>query len=93
MHPGLTLGSIEEGCRANLLVIDIDHPSMWPGTHPLRALALQDVGPAIEWMMVNGRWLSERGEHHATLVQDDDYRTGVVEARERMQALCKRIGL
>ncbi|MCB9675092.1 MAG: amidohydrolase family protein [Alphaproteobacteria bacterium] len=87
LHPGLPCGRIEVGARANLLVLDADHPSFWPGNDVLRALALQDVTPAIDRMMVNGRWLSESGDHQRALTRSDVYRESVREARARLARL------
>jgi 5-methylthioadenosine/S-adenosylhomocysteine deaminase len=50
LHPKLRVGRIEAGHRANLVVFDLDHPAFWPGSDPLRALALQDVTHAIDRM-------------------------------------------
>lgn len=87
LHPALPCGRIEAGARANLLVFDPDHPSFWPGNDVLRAIALQDVAPAIDRMMVNGRWLSEPGEHQRALTRSDVYRSAVAEARVRLARL------
>ncbi|MEZ4318076.1 MAG: amidohydrolase family protein [Myxococcota bacterium] len=84
LHPGFRTGRIEVGARANLLVLDPDHPAFWPGNDVLRALALQDVVPTIDRMMVNGRWLSEPGEHQQALLRSDRYRESVAEARARL---------
>lgn len=79
LHPGLPVGKIAPGYRANLVVYDVDHPCFWPGTDPLRALALQDVAPSIRRMMTNGRWLSNDREHQSTILTDPQ----LAEARER----------
>lgn len=87
LHPDLPVGAIRAGHLANLLVFDTDHPNFWPGTDLLRALALQDVTPAIERMMVNGRWLSEPGQHQRTVLGS----AWLQEARERARGGLERL--
>ncbi len=86
LHPGLRAGRIAEGCRANLLVIDPDHPAMWPANDILRSLAMQDVSPAIDRMMVNGRWMTPDREHH-TLGRTPEHREMAAEASARLARL------
>jgi 5-methylthioadenosine/S-adenosylhomocysteine deaminase len=86
LHPALPVGRIAAGCRANLLVIDPDHPAMWPATDVLRALAMQQVAPAIDRMMVNGQWVTEDREHHL-LGRLPEHREMALEARRRLERL------
>ncbi len=82
LHPRLRVGAIRPGYRANLVLYDSEHPCFWPGTDPLRALALQDVAPAIERMMLGGRWLSPPGEHRRAVLDAP----WLHDARERARA-------
>ena len=93
LHPKLRAGSIEAGHRANLLFIDPNHPSLWPATDPLRSLTLSDVGPAIHGLMVNGRWRGTPGDFHRSITQEDDAKSAIQEANERLAHLLQRCGL
>jgi 5-methylthioadenosine/S-adenosylhomocysteine deaminase len=91
MHPGLPLGELRAGYRANLLVWDLEHPGFWPRANPLRALTLSDITPAIWGMTVNGRWLGRRGEFQQSILGQVEYRDAIAEADERLRALMARI--
>jgi len=93
LHPTLKTGEIRHGMRANLLVVDLDHPSLWPATDPLRSLALSEIGPAIHALMVNGQWRGTPGDFHRSLVSTHDHKEAVQEANARLRALLKRSGL
>ena len=93
LHPDLTTGSIKAGARANLLVVDLSHPSVWPATDPLRSLTLSETAPAIYGMIVNGQWRGTPGNFHQSLLEATNYRYAVREANERLGALLKRSGL
>ena len=67
-HPKLSVGAIQVGYRANLVVYDLQHPSFWPAADILRSLALQDVARAITRMMQGGVWMSPDGEHASTIL-------------------------
>lgn len=92
MHDTFRVGSLQPGYRANLLVWDPDHPSMWPCADPLRTLAIADTTPAIHGMMVNGQWLGQRGDFARSLTHSDAYQNTVNEANERRQRLLERLG-
>ena len=79
--------------RANLLVVDLDHPSLWPASDPLRSLTLSEIGPAIHALMVNGQWRGTPGDFHQSLLSSVDHRGAVEEANGRLDALLKRAGL
>lgn len=92
LHPKLPVGRIAVGARANLIAFDTSHPAFWPGTDPLRALALQDVTRAIDRLMVNGRWLTAPGDHDS-LARTPEARDAVREGRARLDGLLRRIRL
>jgi hypothetical protein len=79
--------------RANLLVVDLDHPSLWPATDPLRSLTLSEVSPAIVGMMVNGSWRGALGDFQRSILDSDNHREAVTEAKGRLNALLNRAGL
>lgn len=92
LHPQHRAGVIAPGALANLTVWDTDHPAMWPGLDPHRALATGDVSGALVRMMTRGAWLSTRGEH-AALARTEAWRAARVEARARLEALLTRAGV
>ena len=88
LHPQTSVGEIQAGNRASLLVLDPDHPAIWPAVDPLRALAYCDAAPAIQAMMVGGNWLVPPDEDfRSTLLSSPDFREAVREARERRSRL------
>jgi 5-methylthioadenosine/S-adenosylhomocysteine deaminase len=93
MHAGLPLGEIAVGRRANLLVWDTDHPTFWPRRDLLRALTTADVTHAIWGMVVNGRWVGERGAFVSSLRDSEGFREASAEASQRLKSLLKRAGL
>jgi len=92
LNPDVTVGVLETGALANILVWDTEHPAMWPGTRPLRSLAMADTTSAIDRMMVAGRWISAHGEHQHACAKSDEVLEARKEASERFEALLARIG-
>jgi 5-methylthioadenosine/S-adenosylhomocysteine deaminase len=84
LAPRLGLGEIRPGARAHLVVYDPGHPSVWPCADPLRALAFSDATPAIEWMMLNGQFLGERGFFQQSVLGGEAYRLAREEADRRL---------
>lgn len=80
MHSKVRVGSIEPGALANLLAWDLDHPSMWPNTDPLRTLSMADTIGAIDGMWVAGQKVGD-------LRASDAYRDARIEADERLARL------
>jgi 5-methylthioadenosine/S-adenosylhomocysteine deaminase len=87
IHPRLRAGVLAPGALANLLVIDLDHPAVWPAHDPFAALAMADATRAIWAMYVAGAPVSEPGAFHHALVASDAYRDAQREARARLVAL------
>ncbi len=92
LHPALPCGALEPGRLANLLVLDPEHPALWPALDPLRALAMCDVAPAIETMMVRGRFLGRRGDFARSLLELG-YDAARAEATLRLRERLRRLGL
>lgn len=55
-------GCICPGWQADLQVVDADRPAMWPLGNPAAALVYSCEGNFVESLMVQGRWLMEKGE-------------------------------
>ncbi len=93
LHPGLRVGRIEAGRRANIAVWDLNHPACWPATDPFRTLTMSDMGPALWAMMTNGVWRGEPGRFRDSIVESDAYREACTEASARLGELMARLGL
>lgn len=88
MHPAFTAGVITPGAEADLLVLDPKHPSLWPGTDPLRALAYCDTSSALHGLMVGGAWRIDLGRVQ-TWLERDEHREATAEAEARLAALAE----
>ena len=93
MHPAFEAGVLAPGALANLTVWDTQHPSFWPGTHPLRTLALGDTCGAIHQMLSLGRWVGQAGDFHRSITQSDAYTQTRTRADEALKGLRARLGL
>ena len=93
LHPQMSAGLIAPGALANVVVWDTDHPSMWPGTRPLRTLAMGDTSAAIRQMMCAGRWLGDRDDYARSLTRHPAYLDAATEASARLEALIGRLNL
>jgi 5-methylthioadenosine/S-adenosylhomocysteine deaminase len=87
MHPAFVAGRIAEGALANLLVIDLEHPALWPAVEPLRALCMADAAPAIWAMYSAGRRIGTPGDFHRSIVRSAAYLEALDEARVRLARL------
>ncbi len=93
MHPEARAGALEPGALANLAVWDVEHPSMWPGDRPLRALSMGDTAGALQNLMVTGRWRGEHGDYAGSITRSPEYREARDEATARLRALFSRAGV
>ena len=91
LHPGFLSGVIAPGALANLAVWDASHPSMWPGSLPLRSLAMGDTAGALWGMMGRGRWIGQPGDFAQSVVTSSSYRRALEDAQARFKALCARL--
>lgn len=96
LHPHFTAGVLEAGALANVLAWDLSHPNLWPAHDILAALVMCDATPAIQSMMVAGRWIGrEPGGAAATdfrrsLLDSVEYRRAREDASARLDALLER---
>jgi 5-methylthioadenosine/S-adenosylhomocysteine deaminase len=93
MHPALPSGAVAPGCLANLAIWDLGHPAFWPATDPLRSLAYGDTTGAIDWMMVAGRFVGERGRFAASICESGKLGEARREADARLQRHLDRLGI
>ena len=66
------IGRLAPGCRADLVLVDLDAPSMMPMREPLRSLIYVAAERAIERVYVDGELVVEKGE-----VLTMDYRSAL----------------
>ncbi len=92
LHPKFNVGTLNVGAIANVCVWDLNHPSVWPATDPLRALTLGDAGPALHAMVLNGEWFGTPGYVAPSIIGGDLYQAHREEAQGRLAALMTRIG-
>lgn len=55
------IGRLAPGCRADLVIVDLDHPSMQPAHDPIRTLIYAADDRAIRLVYVDGRKVVEAG--------------------------------
>lgn len=91
LHNSLKLGRIAPGWRANLAVYDLDHPAMWPGNAPLRALCWGDASAALHQLIVQGEPVGPPGVWRQELLASDRYQAHRLEASQRWAALRARV--
>ncbi len=62
---GLEAGRIAPGCRADLVVLDPEHPALWnkDETHILDAWIFAGEARCVRDVMVGGRWRVKDGHH------------------------------
>ena len=89
MHPRMKTGAIEHGALANLMVLDANHPTLWPALDIPRTLAMADTASAIDRLMVAGAWRPVGMD----LRMDGAYREARHEADRRLERLLKRQGI
>ena len=58
---GVEGGRIEKGMAADLILLDLDHYSLTPGTDPLSDVVYSVNGSAVRYTIVNGRILMDDG--------------------------------
>ena len=75
------IGRLAPGCKADLVVINLSHPSMRPVREPLRSLLYVAAERAVERVYVDGRLVVENGR-----VKTIDYE----QASERLEAAQQR---
>ncbi|MBT6433683.1 MAG: amidohydrolase family protein [Deltaproteobacteria bacterium] len=93
MHPDLPVGKIQNGYRANIVVWDPEHPSLWPCLDVLQTLSMADASKGIYQMMTSGQWRGTAGHYSESIVESDDYKEARTEASLRLDGLLKRLNL
>lgn len=82
-----------EGALASFLVLNQEHPCLFPGTDLPRSVALGDFVGAIEWAVVGGQRLGQEEGLQRAILQNPAYKDTVYEARRRKAELFTRAGI
>jgi cytosine/adenosine deaminase-related metal-dependent hydrolase len=85
---GDDLGSLEAGKRADIVVLDLDHPHLTPYTDVPSLLVYQATGTEVTTVLCHGEVVVEDGE-----CQGLGSRPDPVSIRERSRSLVERAGL
>ena len=56
------IGRLAEGCKADIVAVDLECPEMLPARDPLRSLIFHAADRAVSEVWVNGRQLVAAGE-------------------------------
>lgn len=84
---------IQPGAPANLLVLDPEHPALFPAEDLPRLLVHAAVAPAIHQLLVHGQALGEPGNFSRSLLGKDEYKSALGEALARREELYARAGI
>ena len=90
-HTQFKTGTIQSGSLANIIIWDLDHPSMWPGDNVTRNLTMGDTTGAIYNMCIAGKWLGLNGNFSQSILNSDNYKFALIEANERLKKLLNKL--
>ncbi len=85
------IGSIEVGKRADVILLDLSGPHMYPNHHLPPVLAYQTHGTEVRWVWVDGEPLMEAGR--LSKVSEEEERSIREEAQTASAAIVERAGL
>ena len=77
------LGRIEAGCKADLVILDLDRPGLTPCYNPVSHIVYAATGGDVSDVVVAGRVLMERGE--LTTIDEEELMEQVRTALSRWQ--------
>lgn len=63
------IGSIEAGKKADIAILDLKTPSMWPNNNPIAALSYSANGSEVDSVIINGELTME---HKSVLTMDEE---------------------
>ncbi len=82
---------ITKGANANLLVLEANHPALFPPEALPRALACGSLTTALRQVFARGRPLGEEGRLCASLMESPAYQSTLTECRARTREILERI--
>lgn len=80
------IGSLQPGYKADLIIVDLHRPDMWPSFNPVQDIVYSANGSCVTHTIVNGRLLMD----NRALTTIDEERV-LSEAQRRAEALLGRI--
>lgn len=92
IHPQFLAGRIAPQHLANLILWDLDDPSIWP-SRSLHTIAMGDSSRAIHQMICNGVFMGEDGQFEASIKRSTKYQEHLQEAKVRYASMLKRASL
>ena len=92
IHPHFLAGKIEKDHLANLIIWDLDDPSIWP-SRSLHTIAMGDSSRAIYQMICNGVFKGKDGQFEASIKHSTDFQDHLKEAKTRYTQMLRRSGL
>ncbi|RDB37100.1 MAG: hypothetical protein DCC88_01765 [Spirobacillus cienkowskii] len=90
-HKSFKAGLIKPNYLANLIIWDLNHPSMWPGENVTRCLVMGDTTGAIYNMCIGGKWLGKNGAFCQSIIESKNYKESLLEANSRLKILLKKL--
>jgi 5-methylthioadenosine/S-adenosylhomocysteine deaminase len=81
---GDRVGRLAPGCKADIVMLDLDHPNWLPLNDPVNQLVHTEDGTAVASVMIGGRLIVDN--RRLLSVDLDRLRDRVVEAHERLAA-------
>ena len=84
---------VQPGAAANLLVLDPDHPALFPAEDLPRLLVHAAIAPAIHQLLIHGQPVGEPGHLQQSLLGKDEYKSALGEALARRSELYLRAGI
>jgi 5-methylthioadenosine/S-adenosylhomocysteine deaminase len=79
------IGRLAPGCKADLVLVDLDHPLMQPARDPLRSLVYTAADRAVRDVYIDGILVVK--DHEVTTLDHDDALGRLTEAQIRMEEL------
>lgn len=80
------IGRLAPGCKADLVLVDLQHPAMRPAREPLRSLLYSAGDRAVRDVYVDGRLVVSRGE-----VKTIDIEAALAQVEAQQQATLARV--
>ena len=92
LHPQLQAGQIAPGHLANLVIWDLNDPSIWP-SRSLHTIAMGDTSRAIYQMICNGVFMGNDGQFESGIRHSTKFQEHLTEAKARFHSMLNRCGL
>jgi cytosine/adenosine deaminase-related metal-dependent hydrolase len=78
------IGRLEKGVQADVVVIDLNHPSMAPVSDPIRSLIYSGADRAVEHVFVQGNMVCS--DHRVTTIDRDAAARAITRAQSEIRA-------